>query len=90
MYSEYISKEHNELCSLEIFKISQWFVEAQVYIFRCVSKIMKSEYHFQHVYPSIHIEQLGSHYTDFHEIWYLGIFWKSIEKVQVSLKIGQE
>jgi hypothetical protein len=39
---------------------------------------------------SIHVEQLGSHWMNFHEIWYLGIFWKSVEKVQVSSKIGQE
>jgi len=29
---------------------------------------------------------LGSHWTDFHEIWYLNIFRKSAEKIQVSLK----
>jgi hypothetical protein len=32
------------------------------------------------------MEQLGSHWTDFHEIWYLNIFRKSVEKIQVSLK----
>jgi len=26
---------------------------------------------------SVRMEQLGSHWTDFHEIWYLGIFRKS-------------
>ena len=30
--------------------------------------------------------QFGSHWTDFHEIWYFNIFRKSVEKVQVSLK----
>jgi hypothetical protein len=35
---------------------------------------------------SVCIEQLGSHWTDFNEILYLGIFQKSIEKIQVSLK----
>jgi hypothetical protein len=29
------------------------------------------------------MEQLCSHWTDFHEIWYLGIFRKSIEKFEV-------
>ena len=37
------------------------------------------------VCPTVRIE-LGSHWTGFHEIWYLSIFRKSIEKVQVSLK----
>ena len=32
------------------------------------------------------MEQLGSHCSDFHEIWYLSIFRKSVEKIQVSLK----
>jgi hypothetical protein len=34
------------------------------------------------VRPSVRIEQLGSHLTDFHEIWYLSIFRKSVEKIQ--------
>ena len=37
------------------------------------------------VRPSVRIEQLGSHWTDFHEIWYLNIFRKSVEKIQLSL-----
>jgi hypothetical protein len=32
------------------------------------------------------MEQLGSHWADFREIWYLRIFQKSVEKIQVSLK----
>jgi hypothetical protein len=30
--------------------------------------------------------QLGPHLTEFHEIWYLSIFRKSVEKIQDSLK----
>ena len=36
--------------------------------------------------PSVHMEQLGSHWTDFHEIWYLSIFRKSVVKIQDWLK----
>jgi hypothetical protein len=36
--------------------------------------------------PSVRMEHLGSHRTDFHEIWYMNIFRKSFEKIQVSLK----
>ena len=36
--------------------------------------------------PSVRIEQLGSHWTDFHEILYLRVLRKSVEKIQVSLK----
>jgi len=32
------------------------------------------------------MEQLGSHWMDFHEIQYLGIIRKSVEKIQVVLK----
>ena len=35
---------------------------------------------------SVRIEQLGSHWTDFHEIWYSSVFRKSAEKIQVLLK----
>jgi len=35
---------------------------------------------------SVRMEQLSCHWTDFLEIWYLGIFRKSSEKIQVSLK----
>ena len=37
------------------------------------------------VRPSIRMKQLDSHWTDFYEIWYLDIFLKSIEKIQVWL-----
>jgi hypothetical protein len=37
------------------------------------------------VRPSIRMEQLGFHWTDFHEIWYLS-FPKSVDKIQDSLK----
>jgi hypothetical protein len=31
------------------------------------------------------MEQLGTHWTDFHEILGISIFQKSVEKIQVSL-----
>ena len=36
--------------------------------------------------PSVRMEQLGSHWTDFREMLYLSIFRKPVEKIQVSLK----
>jgi hypothetical protein len=41
------------------------------------------------VCPSVRMEQLGSHWTDFYETLYLSIFLKSVEKIQVSLKFGK-
>jgi hypothetical protein len=32
------------------------------------------------------MQKLGSHWTNFKEIWYLRIFLKSVEKIEVSLK----
>jgi hypothetical protein len=31
--------------------------------------------------PSVHMEQLGSHWTVFHENWYFEIFLKCVEKI---------
>jgi hypothetical protein len=38
------------------------------------------------VRPSVRMEQLGSHWRDFHEILYLMIFRKSVDEIKVSLK----
>jgi hypothetical protein len=38
------------------------------------------------VCPSVRMEQLGSQWTDFREIWYLSIIRMSLEKIQISLK----
>jgi len=40
------------------------------------------------VRPSVSME-LGSHWTDFHEIWHLRVFRKSVEKIKISLKTGK-
>ena len=36
--------------------------------------------------PSVRMEQLGSHWTNFRGNWHLSIFRKSFEKINVSLK----
>jgi hypothetical protein len=54
--------------------------------FRRVRKIAKSDYQLRYVCLSVHMEQLDSHLTDFHEILHFIIFRKSVEKMQVSLK----
>ena len=38
------------------------------------------------VYPSARMEQLNSHWTDLHEVWYLSIFREFVDKIPVSLK----
>ena len=38
------------------------------------------------VCPSVRMEQLGFYWTDFHKIWHLSIFRKSVEKSHISVK----
>jgi hypothetical protein len=33
--------------------------------------------------PSVRMEQLGSHWTDFNEIWYVSIFRKYVKKILI-------
>jgi hypothetical protein len=59
--------------------------------FRRVRKITKKTNSFvmpvhPSVRPSVRMEQLGPHWRDFHEIWYLLTFRKTAKKIQVSLK----
>jgi hypothetical protein len=52
-------------------------------------KIAKSYYLLRRVRPSARMEQLGSHWTDIYEIWYLIIFFERNFRVNsVVIKIG--
>jgi len=52
------------------------------------AKLRKATVNFgMYVCPSVRMEELGSHWTDFLGILYLSVFRKSIDKIQVSLKI---
>ena len=42
--------------------------------------------HIGHVCLDVRMEQLGSHWTEFDEIWYFTVFLESVDKTQVSLK----
>lgn len=54
--------------------------------FRLVLIATKSTYKLRHVCPSAHMYERGSHWTDFCEIWYWALLWKSVEKIQIGLK----
>jgi hypothetical protein len=56
-------------------------------VFRGVRIIAKSDYRVLYVF--VRTEQLGPHWTDFHEILYLSAFRKSVEEIQVLLKSGK-
>jgi hypothetical protein len=56
---------------------------------RCVGKTEKEQLFASScvsIRLSVHLEIIGTHWTDFQEISYLGIFQKFAEKIQVSLK----
>jgi hypothetical protein len=55
----------------------------EVPVLGAIAKLRKVTISFvMSVCPSVHMEQLGSHGTNFHEIWYLDIFGKSMEKIK--------
>jgi hypothetical protein len=65
-------------------------------VFRRVRKVAKRDYYLCRVCllfrppvrlsrPSVCMEQLRPHWTDFHEIWYLSIFKSPVEKMQFWL-----
>ena len=41
------------------------------------------------VHPSVRIYQLGSHWTNFREIWYWKLSWKPAEKIKIWLQSGK-
>jgi hypothetical protein len=47
---------------------------------------VKSDYYLRHVCVSVRMEQLSSHWTDFHEIWNLRMLPKPNTNIEVSLK----
>jgi hypothetical protein len=52
----------------------------------CFAKLRKVTIIFlMSVRLSARMEQQGSHWTDFHEIWYLSIVRKYVEKFKASL-----
>ena len=66
-------------------------VQISAYLLGVFAKLRKATISFvMSVRPSVPKEQLGSHWTDFHEIWYLNIFLEKLEKIQVSLKLDKK
>jgi hypothetical protein len=61
-----------------------WWSEQWTHLQNCDKRLLASS--CLSVRPSICMEQLGSHWMDSCQIWYLSIFKKSLKKIQVSLK----
>jgi hypothetical protein len=43
-----------------------------------------------YICPSVRMQQLGSHCTDFHEIWYFSMFSKMYRDIIIFITIGQK
>ena len=69
------------LLKLSFFVIECFYIWRR-YIVRRVHKIAKSDYYLLHVHPSVCMEQLDSHWTNFHEVWYLrsAIVWNFMQR----------
>jgi hypothetical protein len=63
-----------------------WRRENLYLVLGAFRKIAKSDYELPHICPSVRMEPLDFHWTDFHEIWYWNIFRISVVTIQVSLK----
>jgi len=59
------------------------FYTVVTFAFRRVRKIAKSDYSLRHIHPSVRMEHLASHWTDFHEIWYLSICRKLLRSFRL-------
>ena len=75
---------------ISCFELS-WNIWVTLYLFPVIGmfpEFLKATFRFiVAVHPSVWMDQHISHWVDFHEVWCLRwFFWKSYEKIQVSLK----
>ena len=72
-------------------KISNWIYGCKIWLFLdAFTEVRKTTIGFAksvHLSVSLSVRMdLGSHWTYFHDIWYLRIFRKCVEKIQILLK----
>jgi hypothetical protein len=78
----------NVYCMVFVAVFQMSFQFYFLFFFRLFRKIEKSDSTSSCLFvrPSFRMEQFGSHWKDFNEIWYLSFFFKCVQKIQVSLK----
>jgi hypothetical protein len=88
---------HSQTCISLTYVWCVWFANNYEHHFISASflgtfaKLQKATISFVlSVRPSIRVEQLCPYSMDFHEIWYLRIFQKSVGKIQVWLKSNKD
>ena len=84
-------KPHSPVFCCQVSAIMWFKWRMHCWLFGTFAKLFKKKKSFVmsiclSVYLSIRMEQYGSQWTHFHETWYLRIFQKSVQKIQVSLK----
>jgi len=67
---------------MSFVKVSRGFVLADMFL--CEKRVLASS--CPSVLPSVRMEKVGSHWVDFHEILYLRVLLKSVEKNSISLQ----
>ena len=72
-------KETYVIKTLGYFRLVRKIAKATISFVMCLSVYLS-------VRPYVRMEQLSTHWTGFHDIWYLRIFRQSVEKSQVLLK----
>jgi hypothetical protein len=73
------------LCYVLLYLL--YFLNTFILFLNAFAKLRKGTISFvMSVRPSVRMEQLGSHWTNFREIWYLISFRKSVEKIQIWWK----
>jgi hypothetical protein len=81
-----------DICHLLVFWVRSTtghrkLVEKLLFFLGAFAKLRKMTISFfMSVRLFVRIKQLGTHWKDFLEIWCLGIFRKSVKKIQVLLK----
>jgi hypothetical protein len=71
-----------------LFFFHSWLLsQLKISFLGALAKLQKAIISFVlSVRPSVFMEKLGFHWTDFDEIWYLDLLGKSVSKIQVLLK----
>jgi len=87
LFTYILNRSHTNFkrCNFSLVVILYFILSCCLPLLSAVTKLRRATISYvMSVRPSVIIEQLGSHWMDFHEIWF-DYFQKSAEKIQVSL-----
>jgi hypothetical protein len=72
-----------------VYEYLNWFQPLYARSQYCEKRLLVSSRLFvcPSIHPSVRMEQLSFHWSNFHEISYLTMFLKSIQKIKISLRV---